>query len=82
MRNIQDNPKKLLKQICYKLKISIFQLGKDANIPHSTLYTYLNDETGTKTISDANAIRLINFCKKNKIKLKMKDLRPHMNYPE
>lgn len=62
-----------LKYIRYELRLNQTQLAERLGIPSSTISCY---ESGKRFPSYATVLKILNFAKKNKLKLQMEDIRP------
>lgn len=75
-KNKQDNVRKLIKQLVHR-EGSVTDFGKICGISHNHLYIFLNGSIDK--LGEQVAAKILDYCKKNKIKITMKDLRPHID---
>ena len=73
---LQDNARKIVKQLSDHSG-TINKLAIACDMPNSTLYDFINRKTDK--LSERDAEKLLIYASKFKLKIKMRDLRPHMS---
>ena len=69
--------RKVIKQIAENHSEGTLGFAKEIHISKTTLYDFISGDSNN--LSDQNAEKIIDYCLSKKIKLKMRDLRPHIN---
>ncbi|KKN70241.1 hypothetical protein LCGC14_0432660 [marine sediment metagenome] len=85
MTNQQDNARKLVKQIALyagSMEMLVAEIKSKCKVTVSdgTLYNFLSNFD--ERLSEKSATALLLYCQKHRIKITMRELRPHATYFE
>jgi len=73
----QDEVRVLVREIVAHAG-SVPKLCKEIDSSPHTIYHFLHNYR--KSLSEASALKLTNYCKKHRIAIKLHELLPHLNY--